>query len=209
MTSGKPSRAATESDAQGGSKTKSNPRHKASSSKPKVTFKSQTWTNSTSKPHASSTSKPKLNTADKRDPADTATTTSAPVTKHQSRFASLFISLLAVSPTAIEYDAADQKTIETAQQASTAPTAPAPPKKVYKRSASVVRPSEIRKTRWKRFKYEMGLKVKSHGSNRGKDRKRFAQMKDTNDVELEELTGDDRATGGAADGVGAKREDMA
>lgn len=84
--------------------------------------------------------------------------------------------------------------METAQKASTALTAPAPPKKAYVRPVGSVKPSEIRKTRWKRFKYEMGLKMKSHGNGKGKDRKKFKQMKDTNDVELEEMRGEARVT---------------
>jgi hypothetical protein len=101
------------------------------------------------------------------------------------------MSLLAVSPIAIEYDAADQQTMEAAQKASVQPTKPAPPKKAHTRRTSGARPSEIRKTRWKRFKYEMGLKMKSTSGAKGKDRRKWTQMAD---VKLEEIPAEERET---------------
>jgi hypothetical protein len=101
----------------------------------------------------------------------------------------LFISLLAVSPAAIEYDAANQQTMEAAQKASIKPTQPASSKKAYSRQVGGVRPSEIRKTRWKRFKYEMGLKMKNTGKGKAKDRGKWAQAED---VELKVLRGKER-----------------
>ncbi|KAJ4371257.1 hypothetical protein N0V83_004474 [Neocucurbitaria cava] len=119
------------------------------------------------------------------------------VTKRQSRLASLFMSLLAVSPMAVEYDAADQKTIEAAQEAVTQPT---PPKKPYIPLVIRVSPSEIRKTRWKRFKYEMGLKMKSRHNRKGKERNKWMQIEG---VEMGELNGEERER------QNAKRDDMA
>jgi hypothetical protein len=85
---------------------------------------------------------------------------------------------------AIEYDAADQQTMETAQIASVKTTQPASSKKLQARQSGGVRPPEIRKTRWKRFKYEMGLKTKSTGRGKAKTRRQRAQV---DDVELEDL----------------------
>jgi hypothetical protein len=99
------------------------------------------------------------------------------------------MSLLAVSPMAIEYDAANQETMEAAQKAAVQPTQPAPPKKARTGRTSGARPSEIRKTRWKRFKYEMGLKIKSTGRAKGKDRRKWTQA---DDVELEEMRPEER-----------------
>jgi len=107
-----------------------------------------------------------------------------PVTKRESRFASLFIALLAVSPTAIEYDAADQQTMEAAQEASVSATQPESSKKTEARPGSGVKSSEIRKTRWKRFKYELGLKMRITGRRKAKDRWKWTQAED---VELEVL----------------------
>jgi hypothetical protein len=85
---------------------------------------------------------------------------------------------------AIEYDAADQQTMEAAQMASVRPTEPTPPRKAQARRSSGVRPSEIRKTRWKRFKYELGLKMKSTCRGKGRNRREWAQV---GDVELDEV----------------------
>ncbi len=155
-------------------------KRKISASKSNVVFKSQTWSNSTSKYRATFNSRP--TTSNKRAISDP--TTSTTVTKQQSRFASLFISLLAVSPMAIEYDAADQETMEAAQKASVKTTQPASSRKTQSRSASAARPSEIRKTRWKRFKYEMGLKMRNTGKGKMKDRRKWSPGKD---VELDDM----------------------
>ena len=97
---------------------------------------------------------------------------------------------------AIECDAADQKTIEAAQKAATQPTQP---KKAYRRSAGGMTPSEIRKTRWKRFKYEVALKMKSRSKGKRTERNKWMQMED---VELEELSSEERER------ENAKRDDM-
>ncbi|CAO2655713.1 Nn.00g045160.m01.CDS01 [Neocucurbitaria sp. VM-36] len=193
---GSSSRAFGESENQCSSKPRTISKRRISSSKPKVTSKSQTWSNST--PNPRSTRRPTTATATKRalsDPTDT-----RPVTKRQSRFVSLlFISLLAVSPIAIDFDAADQNTIETAQKAATQHTQPMPLKKAYVRPVGGVRLSDIRKTRWKRFKYELGLKMKSRNNRKGKSRHKWTQIED---VELEELSGEERER------QTAKRDDM-
>jgi hypothetical protein len=88
---------------------------------------------------------------------------------------------LAVSPAGIEYEAADQETMQAAQKAATQSTAP---KKTHRKSLDGVRLSEIRKMRWKRFKYELGLKMKSARMSSGKRRGRME------DVELEQLRGE-------------------
>lgn len=154
-------------------------KRRTSASKSGVVFKSRTWNETTSKHHT--TFKTRSTTSNKRtsDP-----TSSVTATKQQSRFASLFISLLAVSPMAIEYDAADQQTMEAAQRPSAKTTQPTSSKKTQVRLSGSVRPSEIRKTRWKRFKYEMGLKMKSTGRGKAKDRRQRAQVAD---MELENL----------------------
>lgn len=189
----------TESEAQGSAQ---QPRvlskRKTTTSKPKVTFKSQTWSNTTTRPRGTQKARTPTSKRASSDPTD-----STPVTKRQSRFASLFISLLAVSPMAIEYDAADQKTIEAAAKDSVQPTVPTPPKKAYIRPVSGVRPSEIRKTRWKRFKYEMGLKMKRGNRGKGKERKRAVEEDALEEVELAELRLEERER------QEAKRGDMA
>jgi hypothetical protein len=85
---------------------------------------------------------------------------------------------------AIEYDAADQQTMEAAQRPSVKTAQPTSSKKTQVRLSGSVRPSEIRKTRWKRFKYEMGLKMKNTGRGKAKDRRQRAQVAD---MELENL----------------------
>ncbi|KAI4942779.1 hypothetical protein J4E91_009698 [Alternaria rosae] len=114
-----------------------------------------------------------------------------PVTKRESRLASLFIALLAVSPMAIEYDAADQQTMEAAQNASVSATQPESPKKTDDPPESRVRRSEIRKTKWNRFKYEMKLKMRITGRRKAKDRWKWTQAED---MELEVLRSEERYT---------------
>jgi hypothetical protein len=158
-----------------GPKTKLNHKRKTSA-KPKVTFKSQM--------SGASGQKPKTATAAKRvSQADTNTT---PVGKRHKAFASLLVSFLATSSVAVDYDAADEKTIESANKASTT-ALPPPPPKAHRRSTSGVKPSEIRKTRWKRFKYEMGLKMKS--GQKGKQRQQPAQA---TDMELADMRSNER-----------------
>jgi hypothetical protein len=88
------------------------------------------------------------------------------------------VSFLATSSVAIDIEAADQKTIESANKASTTPL----PSKPHPRSTGGVKPSEIRRTRWKRFRYEMGLKMKS-GRN-GKQRRSSIGMDEMEMVDL-------------------------
>jgi hypothetical protein len=167
-------------EGQGSSKRIGLHKRKTSTSKPKVMFQSQTWSSPAIRHRTTFKSNPAA--ANKRASSDP--TASRPVTKQQSRFASLFMSLLAVSPMAIEYDAANKETMDAAQKAAVQPTQPVPPKKARIGRTSGARPSEIRKTRWKRFKYEMGLKIKSTGRVKGKDRRKWTQA---DDVELEEM----------------------
>ncbi|KAI4638473.1 hypothetical protein J4E93_010027 [Alternaria ventricosa] len=112
-----------------------------------------------------------------------------PVTKRESRFASLFIALLAVSPMAIEYDAADQQTIETAQNASVSATQPESPKKTDNPTKTRIKKSKIRRTKWRRFKYELKLKMRITGRRKAKDRWKWTQAED---VELEVLRSEER-----------------
>jgi hypothetical protein len=160
-------------------------KRKTSTSKPKVIFQSQTWSDPSTRYR--STFKFWPTATDKRASSDP--TASRLVTKQQSRFASLFMSLLAVSPMAIEYEAADEKTMQAVQKASVQSSQPTPPTKAHTRRTSGVRPSEIRKTRWKRFKYEMGLQIKSTGRAKEKERRKWAQVED---VELEEIRFEER-----------------
>jgi hypothetical protein len=154
-------------------KPKTNHKRKASA-KPKVTFKSQI-----SGPSGSQAPKSNTTTAAKRTSQTNTNTT--PVSKRHKAFASLLVSFLATSSVAIEIDAADKKTIESANTATSTPLPPAPPK-AHTRSTSGVKASEIRKTRWKRFKYEMGLKMKSGRS--GKQKQRSAR---TDEMEMESV----------------------
>lgn len=186
---GSSSRALEESVEESKPKSRTVSKRETSHLKPKVTFESQTWSISSPRTRKSTTATPTKRASS--DPTD-----SRSVTKRQSRLASLFISLLAVSPMAVEYDAADQKTVEAAQKASTQPTAP---KKPYMRPVRCVRPSEIRKTRWKRFKYEVGLKMKGRHDRKGKERNKWMQIED---AELEVLNDEER------DRQNAKRDDM-
>ena len=152
------------------------------SARPKAAFKSSTWRISTTRPQPSARV-PTTTVRVTADPIDTQN-----VTKSQSCFASLFISLLAVSPMAVEYDAADENTMQSAQKAAVQPTRPAPTKKTHTRVASGVRTADIRKTRWKRFKYEVQLKMKSKTPGGRKDKgKERGQWSQAEDVEMERL----------------------
>jgi hypothetical protein len=110
-------------------------------------------------------------------------------TKRESRFSSLFIALLAVSPMAIECDAADQQTMEAAQRASVCATQPESSKKAYTRPTNGVTPPEIRKTKWRRFKYEIGLKMRITGRGTAKDRWKWTRAED---MELKILRAEER-----------------
>jgi hypothetical protein len=155
-------------------KSKINHKHKASAI-PKVTFKSQT-----SGPSRSQAQQTKRTSASK--------TNTTPVSKRHKAFASLLVSFLATSSVTIDMEAVDAKTIESANKASTTPLPPPPPK-ALSRSASGVRPSEIRKTRWKRFKYEMGLKMRS--GHKGKQRRLSAEI---DEMEMVDLLAQERET---------------
>jgi hypothetical protein len=96
------------------------------------------------------------------------------------------VSFLATSSVAIEIDAADKKTMESANTASSTPLPPPPPK-AHTRSASGVKASEIRKTRWRRFKYEMGLKMKS-----GRNGKQKQQSARADEMELADMRSQER-----------------
>jgi hypothetical protein len=137
-------------------KPKLNHKRKASAQR-KVTFKSQL---------SSQSRRPNNSTTTKGTSQSNINTT--PVTNRHKALASLLVSFLATSQVAFETDAADEKTMESANKASTTPLPPPPPKS-HKPSTSGVKPSEIRRTRWNRFKFEMGLKMKS--GNKAKQRR--------------------------------------
>ncbi|KZM26047.1 uncharacterized protein EKO05_0005848 [Ascochyta rabiei] len=104
------------------------------------------------------------------------------VSNRQRRLASLFMALMASSSLPIETDA---ETLEAAQKDSIAPKAPTDIK--HKRKASTDRVQEIRASRWKRFRYEMGL---------GSRRKGKARRRDGIDLDdLVELRGEERRKG--------------
>lgn len=94
--------------------------------------------------------------------------------------ASLFMALMASSPLPIETDA---ETIEAAQKASIAPRTASTKDK---RRISTVRVQEVRAGRWKRFRYELGLKTK-----KGKAKRRDEVEMD----DLVELTRETRSKG--------------
>ena len=150
-----------------------------------VTSRPQTWIDQTSGQSAPFDDVPITSSqGTAADPSSPKT-----VTKRESRFASLFIALLAVSPMAIEYDAADQQTMEAAQEASVSATQPESPKKTATPPEKGDRRSEIRKTKWRRFKYEMKLKMRITGKAKGKDRWKWTQAED---MELEVLRSEER-----------------
>ncbi|KAF9700148.1 hypothetical protein EKO04_001447 [Ascochyta lentis] len=108
------------------------------------------------------------------------------VSNRQRRLASLFMALMASSPLPIETDA---ETLEAAQKASIAPRAPADTK--HKRRVSTVRVQEIRASRWKRFRYEMGLTSRKKGKAR---RRGEVELDDLVELRCEEgRRGDDVA----------------
>jgi hypothetical protein len=155
---------ASSSNPNANAKPKSNHKRRASATQHRVTFKSQ-----------ASSQIPRSKTSTTAQGTLQNNTNMTPVTKRHKVLASLLVSFLATSSVAIELDAADEKTIKSANKASSTPLPPPPPK-VHTRSASGVKPSEIRRTRWKRFKYEMGLKLKS--GNKGKQPQRSALMEE-------------------------------
>ncbi|KAI4647272.1 uncharacterized protein J4E79_010424 [Alternaria viburni] len=150
-----------------------------------ITLRSQSWSDQTPGQSAPFDDVPMSSTNETTaDPSRP-----EPVTKRESRFASLFIALLAVSPMAIEYDAADQQTIEAAQEASVSATQPESPKKTAAPPDRGIKRSEIHKTRWRQFKYEMKLKMRITGRRKAKDRWKWTQAED---VELEVLRSEER-----------------
>jgi hypothetical protein len=163
--------AASSSNPNASAKLKSNHKRKASSTQRRVTFKSQV----SSQVPRSKTSTPAKGTLQNN-------TNTTPVSKRHKALASLLVSFLATSSVAIEIDAADEKTIKSANRASLT-ALPPPPPKAHARSASGVKPSEIRRTRWNRFKYEMGLKLRS--GNKGKQPQRLALMEEMELVDFE------------------------
>jgi hypothetical protein len=150
-------------------KPKSNHKRKASAQR-RVTFKSQI-----------STQIPRTKFSNSTKGTSQGNTNTTPVSKRHKALASLLVSFLATSSVAIEIDAADEKTIQSANKASSTPLPPAPPK-AHTRSVSGVKTSEIRRTRWKRFKYEMGLKMKS--GHKGKQTQRSALMDEMELVDI-------------------------
>jgi len=150
-----------------------------------ITLRSQSWSDQTPGQSAPFDDVPMSSTNETTaDPSRP-----EPVTKRESRFASLFIALLAVSPMAIECDAADQQTIEAAQEASVSATQPEYPKKIATPLERGVKRSEISRTRWRRFKYEVRLKMRITGKTKGKDRWKWTQAED---IELEVLRSEER-----------------
>jgi hypothetical protein len=165
--SGQPSTTNDKSKTSGASSSKqnitANPKvsHKRKTSgKLKVAFKSQVSGTSGSQAQKSRT----------RTTTKKTYTNTTPVSRRHKALASLLVSFLATSSVAIDIEAADQKTIESANKASTTPL------------PGGVKPSEIRRTRWKRFRYEMGLKMKS-GRN-GKQRRSSIGMDEMEMVDL-------------------------
>lgn len=158
------------------SKPKANHKRK-SSAKPRLTFKSQPSSSQAGqKPHPSA-----------RRPSQLLTNTT-PNTKHHKAFASLFVSLLATSPVAIEEDAVDEKTVKSANAASTTPQPPKP------ELTGAVWAAEIRRARWKRFRYETGLKFGG-----GAKMKLRRENIDVDDMEMADMRarkrGEDRQQG--------------
>jgi hypothetical protein len=150
-------------------KSKSNHNRKASAQR-KVVFKSQP-----------SSQAPKTRNPSTAKGTSQSNTNTTPVSRRHKVLASLLVSFLATSAVAIEIDAADEKTVESANKASSTPLPPPPPK-VHTRSSSGVKPSEIRRTRWNRFKYEMGLKMKS--GNKGKQRRQSDLMEEMELIDI-------------------------
>ncbi len=135
-------------------------------------------------------SKPKLLSEDDRVASDP--THAAPATKKQGHFASLFVSMLAVSPVAIDPEATDEQTMAAAQPAPTTETAlPAvkPSKKKHTRHVSITKPSDIRRTRWERFMQGLGLKPKGRGKPKEKEEKKPLQAEE---VALEEARAEEK-----------------
>lgn len=106
------------------------------------------------------------------------------ISNRQRRLASLFMAFMASSPLPIETDA---ETLEAAQKASIAPRARTDTK--YKRGTSTVRVQEIRASRWKRFRYQMG----SNSRTNGKAKKWDVELDDLVHLRGEERKGDDMA----------------
>ncbi|KAF2036507.1 hypothetical protein EK21DRAFT_83471 [Setomelanomma holmii] len=127
--------------------------------------KSKTWNASNSKQNV--VPKSKTNHKRKSFAKPKVTFKSQMSGKRHKALASLLVSFLATSSVAIDMEAADEKTIDSANKASSTPSPAAPPK-AHTRSSSGVKASETRKTRLKRFKYEMGLKMKSGPKNKPK-----------------------------------------
>ncbi|KAF1911054.1 hypothetical protein BDU57DRAFT_108803 [Ampelomyces quisqualis] len=152
-------------------KPKTSHRRKASG-KPKVMFKPQM-----SRASGSQAQKTRTSTA-----ANRTSQVDANTNRRHKAFTSLFVSFLATSSVAIEPDAADEKTIQSANKAASTPLPPTPVK-AHTRSACSIKPSEIRKTRWKRFKYEMGLKMKS--GQMWNQRQQSAQLMEMRLVDVE------------------------
>lgn len=94
--------------------------------------------------------------------------------KHR-RLASLLLSLIAISPSAIAFDAPNEETIEAASKPAV--QVKKPYKKVHR-----VKPATARRVKWKRFRYEMGLKAKavsgSKGKGKGKGKERWIALED-------------------------------
>jgi hypothetical protein len=148
-------------------------------------LESHTWSEPTSEQSAPCSGEPATsNEQTTSDPSRPERTT-----KRESRFSSLFITLLAVSPMAIEYDAADQQTMEAAKRASISATQSESSKKAYTHPTNGVTPPEIRKTKWRRLKYEIGLKMRITGRGAAKDRWKWTQAED---MELEILRAEER-----------------
>jgi hypothetical protein len=128
---------------------------RATSSKPKVS--------SGPKPGKKSTARFRSKTASAKR-ASQQGAEAEKTSNRKRRLASLFMSLLASSPMALEYDATDAATIEAAKKASIAPKMHA---KSHKRKVSMVRTVEIRPSRWKRVQYGMKLDPKGRASKKG------------------------------------------
>jgi hypothetical protein len=128
---------------------------RAASSKPKVPSRSKTSKQSTARVRSKTASAKRAS----QQAAEAEKTSN-----RKRRLASLFMSLLASSPMALEYNATDTATIEAAKKASIAPKVHA---KSHKRKVSMVRTVEIRPSRWKRIQYGMKLNPKGRANKDG------------------------------------------
>lgn len=94
---------------------------------------------------------------------------------HGRCLASLLVSVLSLSPTAIGLEAPNSETIEAAKKASVQVHV----KKLAYKMGLRAKPSAVRRLRWKRFRYEMGLKARAmRHSRKAQENERWIALKD-------------------------------